>query len=190
MEPEKKNKCTADQDYHGFGLEVILTNPFNNPWCAHGPTLLFSRKVKDQRKRFYACAAQRKRKFCDFYLLEGDTIKNRIALEQKIKAFIENINHEAMFANGVTSKTLKPFERIYCSTCCYFVLQNLEKHVNHNLLRGISDYQFINPTAFLPPLETNETEAQYWFSKSAVENIVEMLKSLKYRYVYRLVLCC
>lgn len=165
-------------------VEVILKDPASNPCCPHGPTLLFSKKVKEKTKKFYACAALRERKFCPFYIDEEASTKFSEYWQQKIMDFHKSINHKKMFALANKTRLLKPSERLFCSTCASFLLKNDAKHRNHNLIKGVSDHQFLNPTQMLPPSEIDKSEAQYWFSTSAVDCIIQILKSLNYRFVY------
>lgn len=172
------------------GVNVILQKVDLNPCCPHGPTLLFSKRVKSDTKNFYACAAQRDRKFCSFYLREGESLKNPDIWKQITLNFSKGINHRKLFLILNEVRILKPSERIFCSTCSLFVFSKvLLKHKGHKLTQGITDQHLINPTEILSPCEMDKSEAQYWFSKSAVENIVRIFKSLKYRFVKFLWFC-
>ena len=68
----------------------------SNPRCAHGPTLLMERGAS----RFYACAAYRSRKECDFYLAEGETLGQ--AKQSRIRAIVQQMlegkDHNAMYS--------------------------------------------------------------------------------------------
>lgn len=180
----KKKKWSARKKIQGkvHGVTVIAKNPSDNPCCPHGPTIMFSKKIKDETKNFYACSAQRDRKFCSFYLEEGNQPKSFV--KQEILSFKRGINHRKMFLTANELTFLKASERIYCSSCCTFVLNKQEsEHLDHKVMRGLSDAQLQNPTEILPPAEHNKSEAQYWFSKKSVETIAEILKSLNYRFV-------
>lgn len=62
------------------------------------------------------------------------------------------------------------------------------KHDNHDLKGTMSDYELQHPSEWLVPLDNPKKEAQFLFSKSAVETIVGILEDLGYRYVLILVL--
>jgi hypothetical protein len=49
----------TSNDYDVLNLESLDQNPF----CNHGPTILFKNKIK----KFYACSACRDHKLCSFY---------------------------------------------------------------------------------------------------------------------------
>lgn len=165
------------------GVSVILGKLEKNPCCPHGPTLLFSKMVKSNTKNFYACAAQRDRKFCSFYLPEGEVLRNSDFWKQGSLHFLKGINHRKLFLIANEVRLLKSSERIFCVTCSILVLPKLvSHHEQHKLIQGITDHNFENPTDILPPCEVDKSEAQYWFSKSAVNDIVRIFKSLNYRF--------
>lgn len=166
------------------GVNVILKDPSTNPCCTHGPTLLLSKKLEDGCKNFYVCAAQRARKFCPFYLTEGKPFKSLEIWTQKALDFRKDINHRKMFIAANEVKLLKPSQRIFCLNCSTFVFETVDHHEDHQLLKGITDHQLMTPTEILPPAKVDKREAQYWFSKSTVKGIADILKSLNYKFVY------
>lgn len=163
------------------GIDVIIRNPTENPCCTHGPTILLSKKVKGITKNVFVCAAERDRKACPFYRLEGAPPESEGFWKLSALDFIKDINHRKMFMLANEVKLLKPAARLFCFTCSKLLLYDC-KGSNHKIIRGITDEQFMNPTEFLPPSENDKTEAQYWFLKSTVEDIVQILKSLNYRF--------
>ena len=68
----------------------------SNPRCAHGPTLLMERG----ESRFYACAAYRSRKECDFYLTEGEALgqAKQMRIKASVKQMLEGREHSAMYS--------------------------------------------------------------------------------------------
>ena len=50
----------TSNDYDVLNLEDLTLNPY----CRHGPAVLFSNKIK----KFYACSACREHKLCNFYV--------------------------------------------------------------------------------------------------------------------------
>lgn len=174
----KRPKITTET-----GVDIILSNLVDNPCCPHGPTLLFSKKIKTDITKYYACSAQRDRKFCSFYLRAGEKFKNIEIWKQNALNFKKGINHRKKFLLLNEIKNLKQSERVFCSTCSSFVLsKEISKHERHKLLTGITDSQMMNPTKILSPCEVDKSEAQYWFSKSTIEDIVKILENLQYRF--------
>lgn len=49
----------TSNDYDVLNLDTLNTNPY----CVHGPTVLFSNKLK----KFFSCSACRDHKLCNFY---------------------------------------------------------------------------------------------------------------------------
>jgi hypothetical protein len=66
----------TSNDYDVHHLENLSLNPY----CNHGPTVIFSNKSK----KFYACSACRDHKLCNFYT-EFDA-DNKISVE-KLKSW-------------------------------------------------------------------------------------------------------
>lgn len=181
---EKKRLQKAQNPKPKNGLTVILRDPVSNPCCPHGPTILMSQKFKDTVKRFYVCSAERERKFCPFYLTEGNSSKSSEVWVQKTSEYLKGIHHRNMFMILNEIKLLKPSERIFCFTCSSFILKNVEQHKDHKILKEITDDQLMCPTEILPPCEIDKREAQYWFSKSTVEDMVQIFEALKYKFVF------
>lgn len=82
-------------------IEVIIGDLKNNPKCPHGPTLLFSRRTKNETRQFFACAACRDRKICNFFLWADEKeclLKKKSAIWEKenIK-YLKGINHRKLF---------------------------------------------------------------------------------------------
>lgn len=165
-------------------IDFVKEDAKSNPHCPHGPTLLFSREIKGQKKTFYACAACRDRKDCSFFLWQDERKKYKECIwKQKEKEYLKGINHKKKFLMINEIKNVAPSKRIYDSTCMRFILNNaMELHKHHNLIQGISDTQLNNPSKWLPPLDNSKKEAQYLFSKKSVEDIVNIFKLLGYRY--------
>lgn len=180
MEDEEQNTTKVERK----SVTVVLKDPTDNPCCPHGPTLLLSKMVKDKEKKFYICAAQRDRKFCPFRMAEGGKPKSSEFWKQQAENFLKGIDHKKMFSLLNEIKLLKPAERIYCSTCVSFIKVIDSEHETHDLVTDITDDQLIHPTEILPALKNNSKEAQYWFTKSCSEDIVQILKSLDYRLVH------
>ncbi|KAJ8981370.1 hypothetical protein NQ317_000237, partial [Molorchus minor] len=169
------------------GVDVIIEDLSGHPCCPHGPTILFARIVKGERKHFFACAAYRERKHCNFFLWENE--RDRLShlkmdkRKQEIKELLNKVNHRKKFVTLNKINSLPLSNRIYCSSCQQFVLKNRDTHESHTLIKGITDYQLNHPSEIMPSLEDTKREAQYLFSKSAVIDIVNIFRDLQYRNV-------
>lgn len=65
---------------------------------------------------------------------------------------------------------------MYCVTCNEFQLPKFkQKHHEHIIKIDIADYHLSRPSEFLDPLDNPKKEAQYLFSRIAVETIVNIL---------------
>ncbi|XP_068914450.1 rRNA N6-adenosine-methyltransferase ZCCHC4 [Tenebrio molitor] len=162
------------------GVGVIVEDLQSHPWCPHGPTLLFSRKTDGIKRNFFACSACRDRKLCPFFLYEDEKNKYKAEIwEQERAKLLQGVDHRKRFLTLNQIRQLPPNERAYCHTCSSFQLTKFwNKHENHELVKGVTDYQIDHPSEFLPPLEDAKKEAQFLFSEASVKVIVEMLKQL------------
>jgi hypothetical protein len=70
-------------DYDVLELNKLETNPF----CPHGPTILFT----NGRKKFYSCSACRDNKKCSFYYEYNE---NKKIPEMKLKFWLERYTEE------------------------------------------------------------------------------------------------
>ena len=68
----------------------------SNPRCVHGPTLLMERGTS----RFYACAAYRSRKDCDFYLAEGEALSQvkKTRIKEAVRQLLDGRGHGATYS--------------------------------------------------------------------------------------------
>lgn len=75
--------------------------------------------------------------------------------------------------------------RGYCDTCkeLYIVAQSKKHLKDHRVIMSLTDEQLANPTTWLPPLENDQREAQYLFSKKAVSTVLGILKNNNIGYV-------
>lgn len=57
----------------GEHIKVLIEDLSSHPHCAHGPTLLFQRRLdsSDRIEEFFACSACRSRKECAFQVRKG-----------------------------------------------------------------------------------------------------------------------
>lgn len=72
--------------------------------------------------------------------------------------------------------------RLYCVTCEKLAeVRQSQKHEGHEVKKGVSNDELLHPTEFLTPLENTKKEAQFLFSKTAVQTMVSILKDMKFR---------
>lgn len=73
--------------------------------------------------------------------------------------------------------------RYYCKSCDVLAIKGEDdlKHEKHDLKENVSDYELQHPSEWLTPLDNPKKEAQFLFSKIAVETIVEILWNLGYK---------
>lgn len=164
-------------------IQVISERLDSHPQCPHGPTLLFSKQIKSKKRRFFACAACRDRKDCNFFLWEDDRLKfKKEVWAVKSKNYLGSINHRKKFIALNKVRQVVPEKRVYCLQCHQLYSSDTRsKHTGHANLENISDYQLDHPSEFLPPLDNAKKEAQYLFAKSSVEFIVQCISKLGYR---------
>ncbi|XP_076759047.1 rRNA N(6)-adenosine-methyltransferase ZCCHC4 [Xylocopa sonorina] len=165
-------------------MECFWSDPTKHPQCPHGPTLLFGKYKNGNLEKFYACAACRERKICKFYLKEGEklTKQQTAKWEQERKKYASRYNHRSLYIRFNEVMGAPADRRLYCFTCDQLMLKNegyaLDKHENHHLKEGLTDYQMKHPTEILKPLENSKQEAQYFFTKQSTEDIVNILVKL------------
>lgn len=163
-------------------LEVNCDNLQNNPQCAHGPTLKFTRLVKGQVKKFYACSACRDRKECPFFLWDDEPISESklLSWEEVKNKSIPSIDHTYLQNRLKIFKTLSCRNRLFCLSCFDFILPNEEtKHKLHIKQGNITDDVLLYPSKLIAPSENNKKEAQYWFSDNSKQFILKNIFNLK-----------
>lgn len=74
-------------------------------------------------------------------------------------------------------------KRVYCKSCNLLLVKEEKdtKHEDHTLKECISDEELQHPSVWLTPLDNPKKEAQFLFSETAVETLVEILENLGYR---------
>ena len=119
----------------------------SNPRCVHGPTLLMERGTS----RFYACAAYRSRKDCDFYLAEGEALSQvkKTRIKEAVKQLLDGRDHGATY-----SKVRKAVEGNQEVRLC----QGCDKVVDEEVCCGetipITKKMLSRPSTFLVPKVT------------------------------------
>lgn len=163
-------------------IEVNCDNIQNNPKCAHGPTLKFSRLVKGKVKKFYACSACRDRKDCPFFLWEDEPItESKLLTWEEVKnKSTPSIDLKNLRKRLKIFKNLSCRHRLFCLSCFDFILPNEEtKHELHIKKDNITDDFLLYPSKLITPSEKNKKEAQFWFSDNSKQFILNNIINLK-----------
>ena len=147
-----------------------LENLANNPFCSHGPTILFEEKLR--QKRFYACSACRNAKECPFHQEEREFKPSELKKWRKMYKQTLPI-YKVAKENLKRLKAKKVNKRIYCHTCSQFVLKKTQKSKclkeEHKLITGLKNSQLASPAnLILKPLEQNKSNAVISFLKKNI----------------------
>lgn len=146
----------------------------NHPKCRHGPTLLF--RSSDQR--FFACSACRDRQECQIYIPYD---------QRKKKSMQKNIEHHQreyqLFRKHVRQiqKKKKRLEKnrkcFYCYTCSILFFESEQSdHEHHQCTNRLTRRQFRHPCqSILQPLEKKRSDAQYFFSSTLIDYLIEKI---------------
>ena len=92
----KRKRTLEPLDSQEIGtVRVVLDEAAEPPCCPHGPTILFKRESREGTvsKCFYACAAHRDRKGCDFFMwqnFKASQAKKQEWKDQVIRLFLKN----------------------------------------------------------------------------------------------------
>ncbi|CAL1526091.1 unnamed protein product [Lymnaea stagnalis] len=165
-------------------IELIpLGKDILSPACQHGPTLLFERwdKSTSQNRQFFACSAFRDRKQCQFFQW-ADQKSSNASLNIEGNGF----SHKDLRNRYFQFKKLPRSSRSVCCTCGRLLLEGeLSDHAKKgHLLKhkvGLKDVK--QPSFLFKPLDDNKTFAQYLFSKTTVDFLMETFESLGFTHV-------
>ena len=107
--------------------------------------------------------------------------------EQERKQFMSRYRHRQLYVRFNDIMSASPENRCYCYTCEQLISKiekdMMNKHKNHDIKEGLTNYQLRHPTEILKPLENSRQEAQYFFTKQSTEDIVNILLKLKARQI-------
>ena len=163
-------------------LQQSLTD---NPWCAHGPTILFERirteKVDNKSSKYYACSAYRDHKECTAYFPASENANCNVAKEKMFKW------KRVLKLDSNTSRPSISNEPTYfCKDCGGLIDNELISHKNHNLISS-KEHELFLPTlnGLLISKHSSTKEAQYHFSNDTLEVLVNqfILKDKRIRIV-------
>ncbi|XP_041979397.1 rRNA N6-adenosine-methyltransferase ZCCHC4 [Aricia agestis] len=157
-------------------VEVVLEDVTTHPLCLHGPTLLFS----NENGRYFACASCRNKKDCTIHIDEEDWKKENVRKRnEKYYNLIPKLDKTLAWRNLNEIKSQHASNRAYCDSCKeLYVLGQTRKHIKeHRVITPLTDEQLANPSSFLPPIEDDQQQAQYIFSKKSVSTILGILRN-------------
>lgn len=153
------------------GVEVIVRDLATNPKCPHGPTILFSSRAG--KTNYFSCSCQRDTK-CFYLRLEKFNEENQDEFSHKHKEQPRNLG-----INYSQVRNMPAASRIYCKTCEFFI-ESTSSHESHKFIRGISNEIIKEPSLFLPQLDDDKLNAQYFFDDKSLDFITSVLEDLKF----------
>ncbi|XP_034254878.1 rRNA N6-adenosine-methyltransferase ZCCHC4 isoform X2 [Thrips palmi] len=154
--------------------------------CSKRPTILFKRTIDGEEQKFYACAACRDRKDCNFFLKQGDewTSQKQAHWDTRRKHILPSIDRRQLSERLEKIRKIQSKDRSYCHSCNLLLTsEERSSHADHDVTDKISDYQLSHPSEIMKPLESAKKEAQYLFAKRSTQAIVNMLRSAGIRSV-------
>lgn len=154
------------------GVDIIIRDLALNPSCTHGPTILFS-STKDGKK-FFSCAGVRTKEcfYLEFDHFSQDKLDD-YSHKKKTQIHEEKVSFSEL-------KNVPSEQRIYCKTCGIFI-ETIVNHETHVVVKGISDELLNEPSVYLPQLDDDKFNAQYYFDESTLEFICSIFESLEMR---------
>lgn len=140
---------------------IELENLNQNPYCIHGPTILFENI--NQEKRFYSCSTIRNHKKCKFYQTYRQFKKTELRKWYQIYKK-HNLNTKRLKRLRLKLKSQDMKKRIYCKTCDQFIFSKKQKSIcnenKHGLMIGIKKTWLKEPSKhLLNALTDNEANA-------------------------------
>eukprot|EP00062_Callorhinchus_milii_P004986 gi/632943976/ref/XP_007887248.1/ PREDICTED: zinc finger CCHC domain-containing protein 4 isoform X1 [Callorhinchus milii] len=173
-----------------LGIEVILDEEAESraPMCPHGPALLFAKvkRKEEQVRRFYACAACRDRKDCNFFQWEDEKVsETRLQAREEINRSRQPPFTHTEYVERYQSFVALPLaKRKFCADCQLLLLpEEWGPHSAHCLLSDVSLAQLKRPSRLLLPLENKKTNAQYLFADRTCQFLLDIIISLGFRRV-------
>ncbi|CAL4137201.1 unnamed protein product, partial [Meganyctiphanes norvegica] len=166
-----------------LGVDVIINNISGNPYCPHGPTILFEKfQASKQSRQYFSCSACRDRKDCSFFFWADQKISSTKMQDWKniYNEARPNLCHREIYTESDILFDLGESHLCYCKSCCRLFNKDVDSklHKMCDIISGISEQQLKYPSTFLPPKDSSKCEAQYLFTSSSIEIILNMLKGL------------
>ena len=150
----------------------LQTSLAENPWCAHGPTILFERIFSNSQKqksiKYFACSAYRGSKECSAYF-DADNGNGCNIAKDKMFKWKTNLSVDS---NTIRPTIIKPFV-YYCKSCSNFIETMSNKHTGHEVSK-LTEMDLAQPTLknLLSSMSTSTKEAQYHFSQDTLDVLV------------------
>ncbi|XP_005186567.2 rRNA N6-adenosine-methyltransferase ZCCHC4 [Musca domestica] len=145
-----------------------------HPQCVHGPTILFYYEDKGPEHGYYGCSAYRDKKLCPF---------NVPASELNVKHFRRQYDTSTVLYRSARKEFLEDGEdtqKHYCLSCNKAIVNDdLPKHFDHNVKQNLPKHYIQDPTLFLPPLNNDKAQAQYFFDEKSLQFFENTLHDLK-----------
>lgn len=149
-------------------VDVIIQELELNPKCEHGPTVLFSLK---NGKKYFSCSGTRN---SDCFYLDYDKFE-----QGRVPENARLTNETSKCGLGYTQvKNLRSSQRIYCKTCGVFI-EPKSSHESHDVVKGVDDKMFEEPSLFLQQLDDDKVNAQYFFDDNTLHFVCSMFEGLK-----------
>lgn len=145
-----------------------------HPRCIHGPTVLFYYE-DEPHMSYYACAAYRDNKFCPFNIAAKDLTTKH--LRRQFDVSTTTYRH-------IRQKFLETpdGQKHYCLSCNKALTENdLEQHLEHEVKRNLPLRLLNDPTLFLPPMDNDKAQAQYFFDQKSLKFFENTFRDLKIR---------
>ena len=121
----KRKRTSEPLDSQQIGtVRVVLDEAAEPPCCPHGPTILFKRESRDGTvsKCFYACAAHRDRKGCDFFMWQ-----NFKASQAKKQEWKDQVARQFSTNRGFSNEDFKPTMREFGLKMCILRLREFRE---------------------------------------------------------------
>ncbi|XP_048413444.1 rRNA N6-adenosine-methyltransferase ZCCHC4 isoform X3 [Stegostoma tigrinum] len=152
------------------------------------PTLLFVKVTRKKResRRFYACAACRDRKDCNFFQWEDEKVSEarQLAREELNRRRQPQFTHQQYVERYQRFVSLPLANRTFCTDCQILLLpEDLDQHSTHDQLGHVALCQLKRPSLLLLPLENKKTNAQYLFADRTCQFLLDLIASLGFRRV-------
>ncbi|XP_051866192.1 LOW QUALITY PROTEIN: rRNA N6-adenosine-methyltransferase ZCCHC4 [Pristis pectinata] len=172
------------------GIELVIDQEAESkaPLCPHGPTLLFAKinRKEQEARRFYACAACRDRKDCNFFQWENEkvSVARQLAREEFNQSRQSPFTHKQYVERYQQFVSLPLAKRVFCLDCQLLLLPGeWSEHTSHHRLGDVSLHQLKRPSHLLLPLENKKTNAQYLFADRTCQFLLDLIVSLGFRRV-------
>ncbi|XP_075149977.1 rRNA N(6)-adenosine-methyltransferase ZCCHC4 [Haematobia irritans] len=142
------------------------------PHCSHGPTVLFYYENKGPQYGYYACSAHRDKRQCSFHVAVEDlTMKHLQRKYNDASTIYRNLRQK--FQEVTQNKH-------FCLSCNVLLNDNdVESHFGHKMKKHLNTKDMRNPTSFLPPLDNDKVQAQYFFDEKSLKFFVNTLHDLR-----------